>query len=299
MSRIRSVHPGLASDEAFMTMTMAAKAAWPLLWTECDDAGVFEWKPIVLKARIFPAESLDFAAILSELVELGCVKRVEIEGKPYGLIRNFGKYQRPKSPAYKFPRPGVFSLPEEHRAYVAVFPKDDGRTSPDLPQPFPSYTEISAQMEDGGGKREEEREEEKESSAALGVDDRLFEKLVEASGASPDFAPDDVDPIRDLIAAGYSLEDHILPVLRTKRGKPFKSWKYFADAIRERAQNRSDVKPAPKSSTPAEGVWVDEGSALWGAISKARGKPPFKTWHGGKPGAFVRLSEIPTEGQPA
>lgn len=57
---------GLSSDEAFMSMSMTAKAAWPLLWTECDDNGVFEWKPVVLKARIFPGDSLDFDSILAE-----------------------------------------------------------------------------------------------------------------------------------------------------------------------------------------------------------------------------------------
>ena len=66
MARIRSVHPGMASDEIYMSMSITAKAAWPLLWTECDDNGIFEWKPIVLKARIFPADAVDFAAILAE-----------------------------------------------------------------------------------------------------------------------------------------------------------------------------------------------------------------------------------------
>ena len=69
-----------------MSMSFPAKAAWPLLWTECDDHGVFEWKPIVLKARIFPADNVDFSAILVELESLGCVTKFEIDGQLYGQL---------------------------------------------------------------------------------------------------------------------------------------------------------------------------------------------------------------------
>jgi hypothetical protein len=145
MARIRSVHPGLASDEAYMSMSMAAKAAWPVLWTECDDHGIFEWKPIVLKARIFPADNVDFADLLAEWERLGCVKRKEIDGKAFGLIRNFCKFQRPKNPSYRFP------LPEDERDFIAL--KDD--TTEVLHQSSGSPPEIPPQMKDEGGKREE------------------------------------------------------------------------------------------------------------------------------------------------
>ena len=137
MARIRSVHPGLASDEAFMTMSMAAKAAWALLWTECDDHGLFEWKPIVLKARIFPADAVDFAAILGEYESLDCVKRVEIDGKSFGLIRNFGKYQRPKNPSYRYQWSDDFA---SYAGFTVA-----------LPQPSPSHTEKPPQRKEEGG----------------------------------------------------------------------------------------------------------------------------------------------------
>jgi hypothetical protein len=74
MARIRSIHPGLTSDEAYMSMSMTAKAAWTPLWMQCDDHGIFEWKPIVLKALIFPADNVDFSTVLAELEKLGCVR---------------------------------------------------------------------------------------------------------------------------------------------------------------------------------------------------------------------------------
>src|ERR1044072_2967872 len=101
-AQIRSIHPGLTSDEAFMSMTMTTKAAWTPLWMHCDDHGIFEWKPIVLKALIFPADNVDFAQVLAELETLGCIRKFGIDGKPYGIIRNFAKYQRPKNPSYRY-----------------------------------------------------------------------------------------------------------------------------------------------------------------------------------------------------
>jgi hypothetical protein len=149
MARIRSIHPGLASDEAFMSMSMAAKAAWSILWTECDDHGVFEWKPIVLKARIFPADNVDFAAVLGEYETLECVRRIEVDGKPFGIIRNFCKFQRPKNPSYRFP------FPAEARLFVGV----SGSPPPALPESSPSPTEKPPQMKEEGGKMKEEKEE--------------------------------------------------------------------------------------------------------------------------------------------
>jgi hypothetical protein len=43
---------------------------------QCDDHGIFEWKPIVLKALIFPADNVEFwQKFLAELERLGCVQQ--------------------------------------------------------------------------------------------------------------------------------------------------------------------------------------------------------------------------------
>lgn len=160
MARIRSIHPGLTSDEAYMSMSMTAKAAWTPLWMQCDDHGIFEWKPIVLKALIFPADNVDFAAVLSELERLGCVRRFDIEGRPHGVIRNFAKYQRPKNPSYRHFK--AEELPADIGSYIAV----KGAAPPVLPQSSPSTPEIPPQMKEEGGKREEEGEEESFRSVA-------------------------------------------------------------------------------------------------------------------------------------
>lgn len=160
MARIRSIHPGLTSDEAYMSMSMVAKAAWTPLWMQCDDHGIFEWKPIVLKALIFPADNVDFSAVLDEFAKLGCVRKIEIDGRPHGVVRNFAKYQRPKNPSYRHFKPE--ELPIEVSSYIGV----KGAPPPALPQSYPSPPENPPQMKEEGGKREEEEEKKNSRSVA-------------------------------------------------------------------------------------------------------------------------------------
>lgn len=150
MARIRSIHPGLTSDESYMSMSMIAKAAWTPLWMQCDDHGIFEWKPIVLKALIFPADNVDFAAVLGEFEKLDCVRRITIDGKQYGLVRNFAKYQRPKNPSYRHFK--ADNIPSDVASYIGV----KGSPPPALPQLSGSPTENTPQMKEEGGSREEE-----------------------------------------------------------------------------------------------------------------------------------------------
>lgn len=143
MARIRSIHPDLPSDEAFMSMSMEAKVAWPLIWTQCDDNGIFEWKAIVLKARIFPANNVDFERILEELLTLNAVRKFSIEGKHFGAVRNFRRWQRPQKPNCRFP------FPDEIRKFVGErYLKDDSGSVP-----------VSAAIENGRGFAEQREEE--------------------------------------------------------------------------------------------------------------------------------------------
>lgn len=105
MARIRSVHPGLYTDEAFMTLSMAARVLLVGLWSHADDGGGFEWKPLVLKARIFPADNLDIEPVMQELENNDVIKKYDVSGKDYGAVRNFGKWQRPQKPKRFVPMP--------------------------------------------------------------------------------------------------------------------------------------------------------------------------------------------------
>lgn len=138
MSRIRSIHPGLWTDDAFMSLSAFARLLYIGLLNEAWDDGVFEWKPLTIKARIFPADNVDVPALLDELVTAGKIAERD-DPKRHGLIRNFRDYQRPKKPNSS----GL--LAAEDREYVGLvedqFGTDGGK---------------SPQMEDGGGRMEDE-----------------------------------------------------------------------------------------------------------------------------------------------
>jgi hypothetical protein len=113
MARIRSVHPGLFIDDAFMELSLGARLLLIGIWVQCDDHGVFEWRPKSLKAAIFPGDDITMPELMLELVLNSCIIKVQIDGKDYGAVRNFCKYQRPKKPTYRYP------FTEQFRTYVA------------------------------------------------------------------------------------------------------------------------------------------------------------------------------------
>ena len=144
MSRIRSIHPGLWTDEAFMALTASARLLLIGLWTEAFDDGVFEWKPLTLKARIFPVDTVEMAQPVRRAVAGGFVRREAVGGRPIGLIRNFRAFQRPKPNSSGLLRP-------EWEAYVGLASTG---TEP-LPHPVATAPELPQQMEEEGGEKEE------------------------------------------------------------------------------------------------------------------------------------------------
>ena len=162
MARIRSVHPGLFTDEAFMNLSCDAQIFLIGLWVEADDQGVFDWKPGTLRARIRPTKDGDISILLSELADANCIRKYEIEGKQFGAIRNFRKFQRPKTPN------ATHLTTAEIRKYVGLsetiseiagadelpFPQK-AEINQDDNTPFLLKAEKSPQMKEEGGSKKE------------------------------------------------------------------------------------------------------------------------------------------------
>jgi hypothetical protein len=102
--------------------------------------------------KIFPADDIGLDDLLSELIEFDHIKKIEVDGKSYGLVRNFRKYQRPKKPTEQY------KLPNEYRNYVGLNAQSSETQSDkkgEVPHQFPTSGENPIQMEDGGDKVEE------------------------------------------------------------------------------------------------------------------------------------------------
>jgi hypothetical protein len=149
LARIRSIHPALFTDEAFVGLSCDAQMLLLGLWTEADDQGVFEWKPVTLRMRLRPTKDGPIEPLLSELGAANCIMRYEIGGRQYGAIRNFRRFQKPKSPN------AVHPITPEIGIYTALSKPTSGMQSAEAP-PLPHNGEIASLMEEGGDDEGEE-----------------------------------------------------------------------------------------------------------------------------------------------
>lgn len=146
MSRIRSIHPGLFTDEAFVSLSPLARVFWLGLWTECDDNGSFEWSPLKLKMRLLPADNADAAELLAEIEAENCIMQYDVAGKRYGAVRNFCQYQRPKKPNNIHPQTDLV------REWVNTEARSKRDGSEGVGNQLPIGGEKSRLMEDEGGR---------------------------------------------------------------------------------------------------------------------------------------------------
>lgn len=156
MARIRSVHPALFTDEAFVGLSDAAQIFLIGLWTEADDQGVFEWKPMTLRMRLRPTKDGPVETLLSELETAQCICVYEIEGRKLGAIRNFRRFQKPKTPnAIHLTTVTIRNWVGLPDAISETTPRSDHEISEmddDKPPTFPPKGEKPSLMEDGGGR---------------------------------------------------------------------------------------------------------------------------------------------------
>lgn len=271
MARIRSIHPGIFTDEGFASLSMAARVLYIGVLTESDDHGVFEWKPVTLKMRVMPVDNVNIPDLLAECETADVIKRFS-SGKSYGLVRNFCRYQRPKKPKYVHP------MPSEFYTYAGL--KPDGS----LPVLHQSRTsgENPPQREDGGGEGEEE------SGIGIegreGVDAHLVLKLVEEG--KPILIDETYEPSDRAIEYAYSLGMKkadlnselskfiaLSMASRASSYNPDMSFKAWCDRWLDfKRKKEPDWKPAPES---AAAPVIDKSS--WPIV--VEGTPEHTCWN--------------------
>lgn len=221
MSRIRSIHPGLWTDERFVTASAMARLMFMGIWNEADDFGSFEWSPLKLKMRILPADAVDAHALLAELEEAGSIMRYEVDGKAYGAVRNFCQFQRPKKPNASFPQT------EEVREWVNLKARQTRDGSEAVPHQSGTDGENLRQMKDEGGRKEEGNSSIDESPSGDEPSlrpEHVFDGYRELAGNIGLPVPRDFTPERRQLVRGrisqYGLED-FQAVFAKCRDSPF------------------------------------------------------------------------------
>lgn len=176
MARIRSVHPELFLDDAFMEISPDARLLWIGIWTQCDDHGIFEWKPKYLKAVICPADAVDVVTLMQMLVDQNCIREFDEDGRKYGAVRNFCLYQRPKKPVFKHP------LPDWCRTYVAI---DRQKAREIANQPPPKARPVTHLSPPKGEKRSHRRGEKGRGEERSPSTEKLESVVVVVPDAKP------------------------------------------------------------------------------------------------------------------
>ena len=226
------------------------------LLMESDDFGIFEWKPMTIKARILPAATVEIPVLLQALVRARFVMEYEIDGRKLGAVRNFCRYQRPKKPSAVHPRTELVDQ------WVSTAPTEKphhSRTSSEpVPNHSPTGTEKSPQMEDGGWRMEGGGGKEEAAAAArdLASEGPSFEtecrRMVEPE---PIMLAQDFHLVSALISEGVTEEDVRTGIREAleRRSDPqqrYRSWSQIVGWCRTAAKNRLGAGPRASPKLP-------------------------------------------------
>ena len=267
MARIRSVHPGLFTDEAFVSLSDAAQVFFIGLWTEADDQGLFEWKPLTLRMRLRPARDGSVDDLLAELEAANCVARLTVCGRQLGAIRNFRRFQRPKKPN------AIHVLPDEFRTYVGLNEAEYGTGS-----------ELPPQMEDGGEDVEEEKEQPPEPGASREAYSRDFDELwatykpIAAKNATKVDASRAFERLSapDRLACLAGLRSYVEWLIAERRKRPDTPAKHLATFINKRGWEPFAEQQALDATAPKQ-EWITVDNPRWQPLAEQ-----WKRSHGGR-----------------
>lgn len=244
MARIRSVHPSLFTDESWVSCSPLARILYIGLWTDADDQGLFEWKPLQIKMRLLPGDAGEVVSMLAELEGVGLICAYEVDGKRYGAIANFRKFQRPQKPN------AIHPLAENIAEYVCLSMTD----KPTVEDQSATVPVIPPQMEDGGGKGEE-------TTVAIAPVVVRPPKPKASKRCPEDWSPSDADrgvgeaeglTSGEIDRALAKMRDHSFKTARTDWSATFRNW------LRTDAESRPrHDRHANDPRAEARSVWSD------------------------------------------
>lgn len=93
MARIRTVKPEFWTDERLTECSLSARLMFIGMLNFADDNGNMPNSPKRLKMQIFPADSIDTAPLLLELLTHGLLIEYSVNGEKYLHIKGFRKHQ--------------------------------------------------------------------------------------------------------------------------------------------------------------------------------------------------------------
>lgn len=96
MARARQIKPTFFMHEVVASLSHFTRLYWIGLWTLADREGRLEYRPLRIKAQLFPYEDADIERSTSELESKGFVQRRKFsDGRTILYIVNWSKHQKP------------------------------------------------------------------------------------------------------------------------------------------------------------------------------------------------------------
>ena len=94
MARTRSIKPSFFKNEYLAECEPMARLLFVGLWTLADSQGRMEFRPLRIKAELFPYENCDILGLLKQLADRGFVRAYESGDMKVLEIPTFGEHQR-------------------------------------------------------------------------------------------------------------------------------------------------------------------------------------------------------------
>jgi hypothetical protein len=94
MARTRSIKPSFFKNEYLAECEPMARLLFIGLWTLADSQGRMEFRPLRIKAELFPYENCDILGLLKQLADRGFVRAYESGDVKVLEIPTFGEHQR-------------------------------------------------------------------------------------------------------------------------------------------------------------------------------------------------------------
>lgn len=108
MARRRSLHPNFFHDEVLVTLPPLYRILFEGLWCLADREGILEDRPVRIKMKVLPMDTIDVDEALDVLQVHGMVLRYAVEGRRYLKVVNFLRFQHP----HPSEAPSVFPGPD-------------------------------------------------------------------------------------------------------------------------------------------------------------------------------------------
>jgi hypothetical protein len=122
MARTRSIKPSFFKNEYLAECEPMARLLFVGLWTLADSAGRMEFRPLRIKAELFPYDNCDILGLLKQLADKGFVRAYESGDVKVLEIPTFGEHQR----CHPDERDEGLPPPDES-AEIIVFPERNAK----------------------------------------------------------------------------------------------------------------------------------------------------------------------------